>query len=242
MSDAVLSIDFEKGSFDRLRRTMQARQKVLNEDIRKTLVKTSVKVLVSLRASARVSPKIREVTEEGKQFTLEQRKESFDLDAKIQDYYKSHGSAKNKRAGLPLSRYVPRHLRGGWAWSAVKQRFPAERVILPIVGSTLDTTKSEAKKSNQAKIQNAKLAQRSFGWIMGKLGQPADSGAFINGIAYAQKGQNGNTLYINLENKLRYIFSALHAGRQDVSTALSRARNALHAETVNALKRMAKAK
>lgn len=242
MSDAVLSINFDKGSMDRLRRTMQARQKVLNEDIRKTLTKTSIKVLMSLRASARVSPKVREVTEEGKQFTLEQRKESFDLDKKIQDYYKSHGSAKNKRGHLPLSRYIPRKDRGGWVWSAIKQRFAEEHKLLPIYGSTFSTTESEAKKSNQAKIQNQKLAYRSFGWIMGKLGHPEDSGNFINGIAYANKGQSGNTLYINLENRLRYIFSALHGGKMDVSSALSRARNALHSETVNALKKMAKAK
>lgn len=246
MSDAALTVSIDQRSLDRLRRTMQARQKVLNEDIRKTVRKTTMKVLTSLRADAKIAPPKREVTEEGKAISLDDRKKSFDLDRTIQAWYAAHGTPDKRRGHLPTDRYIPRRLRGGWEWSAIKSRFDSERKLLPIPGAT---KKSEAKASNQAKIRNRKLARSSFTWIMGKLGGRDETPAHVEKLGMVAgreyTGRMSGTTQITrfgveFENKLKYIFGALQSGRGAVTMALVKARNALHAQTVKDLKKLAK--
>lgn len=243
MSDAAITMIFDQGSMDKLRRTMMARQKVLNEDIRKTVQKTTMKVLTSLRAAAKVAPPKREVVEEGGKFTQEERKESFDKDQKIQAWYAAHGSAKHKRGHLPLSLYIPRKLRGGWEFSAVKSRYPAERKLLPVIGAK---KLSEAQNSPQAKIKARKLARSSFTWIMGKLGSGGSAEQReIMGVASAQRytgriGQSVTRIGIMFENKLRYVFGALTCGR-NITPILANARAMLRGETMNSLKKLKRA-
>lgn len=242
MSDTALSVTLDPVAMAKLRRTMMARQKVLNEDIRKSVRKATMKVLVSLRASAKIAPPRRSVVEEQKRFTVEERKHSFLVDANIQEWYRVSGSPERRRGKhLPVSQYIPRNMRGGWLWEAIKSRFPQEHTPLPIPGAK---TESDAKKSPQAKIQRRKLARSSFTWIMGKLGgaSHAEQNEMM-GLTTARQytgriGQHVTRFGCEFENKVRYILAALKLGPASVNQALVSARNALHGETVNSLKKM----
>lgn len=241
-----MNIKFSPGTFDRLRRSAQARSRVLNEDMRKTLIKTSMKVLVALRASAKVSPKKRDLYET-KAMSMDNRFRHTRMQDHIQDWYKQHGAPK-KKTGRTLhpSQYTSKAERSeDFKFAAIKRRFAGEYKLFPMRGVE---KVSEAEKSKKLIIKKQGLARSSFTWMMGKLGSGMASGTAkqreITGVTNVAKGSTqsaGSTrLFIKMVNELGYIISSLQGGKKDVSSALERARNMLRSETKNALKRMVK--
>lgn len=233
-----VSIEFAQGSFDRLRRSAQARSRVLNEDMRKTLTKTSLKVLVALRASAKTSPKKRPVQEARQFYFYGEKEKSARMQERIKTWYAQHSPAS--KTGRHLSGYVSASQRkGGYQFVAVKSRKRGEHVLLPIYGAT---KKSEANKSPKRIIRKQGLARSSFTWMMGALGGGGSSQQpEIPGVTSVTKGatqsKTSSTLSVKMSNRLNYILSALKGGKRDVSTALDRARAMLMSDTRRALKK-----
>ena len=236
-----IAIEFSKGSFDRLRRSVQARSRVLNEDMRTTLIKTSLKVLVALRASARKSPKKRKLFEVG-EMSMSDRFRHTRMQDKIQDWYKQHGAPKTKSGRhLPTSVYTSKAQRNeDFKFAAIKQRYPGEHKLLPIFGAE---KKAEAKKSKKLTIKKQGLARSSFTWMMGALGSGGGSAQQpeISGVTDVTKSstqsKDSTRLSVKMSNRLKYALSALKGGKRDVSTALDRAREMLKSDTRRALKK-----
>jgi hypothetical protein len=237
----AVSIEFSKGSFDRLRRSAQARSRVLNEDMRTTLTKTSLKVLTALRASARKSPPKRKVQEIVRGFfrqTGESR--SARMQDRIQAWYEMHPESRKTGERRKLAGYIPiSERRGEYKFAAIKTRKPGEAIIMPIYGAT---KKSEANKSKKRIIKKAGLAKSSFTWMMGKLGSggsaPQSEISGVTGVTKTASTTDGSTtLSVKMRNDLKYILSALQGGKRDVSTALDRAREMLMSDTRRALKK-----
>jgi hypothetical protein len=235
-----IAIEFSKGSFDRLRRSAQARSRVLNEDMRVTLKKTSLKVLVALRASTRKSPKKRQLYEAG-EMSMSDRFRHTRMQDKIQDWYKQHGAPKTKSGRhLPTSVYTSKAQRNeDFKFAAIKQRYPGEHKLLPIFGAE---KKAEAKKSKKLTIKKQGLARSSFTWMMGALGSGGSAQQpEISGVTSVTKGatqaEGSTRLSVKMSNRLKYVLSALKGGKRDVSTALDRAREMLMSDTRRALKK-----
>lgn len=239
-----VSIEFSKGSFDRLRRSAQARSRVLNEDMSKTLVKTTLKVLVALRATAKKSPKKRDLYET-RAMSMDNRFRHTRMQDHIQDWYKQHGVRKKTGRTLPPSQYTSKDERNDeFKFAAIKRRFVGEYKLFPMPGVEKE---SEAKKSKKLLIKKRGLAVSSFTWMMGKLGAGGSAEISQNDVKGGQsaidviKGstqQQGSTsLSIKLSNRLNYIISSLRGGKRDISTAMDRAREMLMSDTRRALKK-----
>ena len=231
-----LSIAFSPGSMEKLKRSADKRSKLLNEDVRKTLVKTSVQVIKALRASARVSPEKRKVEKVRPDIGAIQH--SVRLQYKIKQWYQAHGTPARRRPNSHPAGYIPFKDRHAATFAAIKSRKPGERKELPIFKAT---DLKEAKLSPLRNIEKPGLARDSFRWMLGKLGNgesaPNKEKPGITSVTKSEKSdQSGTKLSVSLTNRLRYILSALSGGRRDVATALERARSLLVYDTKRALK------
>lgn len=237
MTDVALQ--FAPGSFDKLRRSVEKRSRLLNEDIRKTLIKTSVKILTALRASAKVSPAKRDLYE-ARAMSLDTRFKHTRMQNKIQDWYKTHGPARNKTGRqLPPSVYTKKGERtGDFKFAAIKRRYAGEYKLFPMNGVEKEAV---AKKSTKLIIKKRGIAKSSFTWMMGKLGaggsaqQKEEPGATSVQKSSRTEG-NSTVLSINLLNQIKYILTALRGGKKDAFSALQRARSMLVYDTKRALK------
>lgn len=93
------------------------------------------------------------------------------------------------------------------------------------------------KNSKKRKIGRRGLAKASWGWINGKLGKFTKTlQAEIPGTVAVKTVPMFNDYMVVIDNKLRYIVSALRGGRKDVNTAMLRAAEGMRGNVDRKLK------